>query len=414
MKFIHTADLHLDSPFLGLQDAPDELWQSIQQSTFTSFERIVSDAIKFKVDFICIAGDIFDRDQRSISAENYFVQQCLRLQAKKIDVFLSYGNHDYQSVTNTAQILPNNVHVFGNQVETKHLTLSDGTTVAITGFSYANRWIETDQTAAYPIKANVNWQIGMLHGSLTGLKNPHENYAPFTVQELLAKNYDYWALGHIHKRQVIHENPVIAYCGNSQGRHRNEAGPKGYYLVSEEQQQLVPQFYETAPIDWQTVVIELKQTDSAAALVISLAHDIETKIEPTRQTLVSLRLENSEALTSELIAQINNGSILARLQTAIKATGTIKFWPYEAKIKTRVQQPSFTSLDQHYWDEAAQAVFTSTTVTNLAEKLFRHSFIEDRFSQPQELADLQETVALSLQNKPNQEEQINEDSTNSD
>lgn len=414
MKFIHTADLHLDSPFLGLQDAPDKLWQSIQQSTFTSFARIVSDAIEFNVDFICIAGDIFDRDQRSIAAENFFVQQCLRLQEANIDVFLSYGNHDYQSVTTATQILPSNVHVFGNEVETKQLTLADDTTVAITGFSYANRWIETDQTAKYPLKANVDWQIGMLHGSLTGLKNPHDNYAPFTVSELLDKNYDYWALGHIHKRQIIHEHPVIAYCGNSQGRHRNEAGPKGYYLVTEQKQQLVPEFHETAPIDWQTLVIELQPADSAAALVTSLEREIETKIDDQWQTLVSLQLENSEVLANDLIMQINNGSILARLQTAIGALGAIKFWPYEAKVKTKLQQPSFTSLDQHYWDEAAQSVFTSEMVTTLAEKLFRHSFIEDQFSQPQELTDLRETVALSLQTNQNQEEQLDEDSTNSD
>lgn len=340
MKFIHTADLHLDSPFLGLQDAPEDLWQSIQQSTFTSFERIVDDALKFKIDFICIAGDIFDRDQRSIAAENFFVRQCSRLQDANIDVYLSYGNHDYQMVTDETKVLPANVHVFGNQVETKTLKLADKTTVAISGFSYGSRWIDDDQTSEYPIKANVDWQIGMLHGALTGLKNPHDNYAPFTVQELLDKNYDYWALGHIHKRQILHRNPIIAYCGNAQGRHRNEAGPKGYYLVTEENQQLVPEFHETAPIDWQTISLELEETDSAAELVTSLQRQVELQVNDTKLTLVSIQLTGSEKLTDELIVQLDNGSILARLQSQIKDTATLKFWPYEAKIRVSVDQPS--------------------------------------------------------------------------
>ncbi|BAP85417.1 metallophosphoesterase [Paucilactobacillus hokkaidonensis JCM 18461] len=413
MKFIHTADLHLDSPFLGLQDAPEDLWQSIQQSTFTSFERIVDDALKFKIDFICIAGDIFDRDQRSIAAENFFVRQCSRLQDANIDVYLSYGNHDYQMVTDETKVLPANVHVFGNQVETKTLKLADKTTVAISGFSYGSRWIDDDQTSEYPIKANVDWQIGMLHGALTGLKNPHDNYAPFTVQELLDKNYDYWALGHIHKRQILHRNPIIAYCGNAQGRHRNEAGPKGYYLVTEENQQLVPEFHETAPIDWQTISLELEETDSAAELVTSLQRQVELQVNDTKLTLVSIQLTGSEKLTDELIVQLDNGSILARLQSQIKDTATLKFWPYEAKIRVSVDQPSFTSLDQHYWDEAAQTVFTHENITQLAEKLFQHSFIADQFSQPQTLTDLQQAVTMALQTTQNQEEQQDEDSANS-
>lgn len=411
MKFIHTADLHLDSPFLGLQDAPEQLWQSIQQSTFTSFERIVTDAIKLGIDFMCIAGDIFDRDQRSIAAENFFVKQCERLKAADIDVYLSYGNHDYQTITTTTHILPANVHVFGNEIETKQLTLKDGTTVAISGFSYANRWIEDDKAVDFPVKSSVDWQIGMLHGALTGLKNPHDNYAPFTVQELLAKNYDYWALGHIHKRQIIHENPVVAYSGNTQGRHRNEAGPKGYYLVSEQNQQLQPEFHETAPIDWQTQTIKLDQESSAADLVSNINHQMEEQIAQKKLTLVSLELTGATLLAPQLITQIDNGSILTRLQSQIMTVNKIQFWPYEIKIKLDEMRPDFASLDQQYWDKAAQNVFTTENVTDLAEKLFSYSFIEEQFSQPEILTSLQQSVSLALQTNQNQEGQQDEDST---
>lgn len=123
MKFVHSADLHLDSPFLGLKDVPQEFAKTIYQSTFQAFQNLVNDAIQFKVDFICISGDIFDRDQHSIAAESFFNEQCLRLEEARIPVYLSFGNHDYQKVDNQLQF-PDNVTVFDNHVETKVLELA--------------------------------------------------------------------------------------------------------------------------------------------------------------------------------------------------------------------------------------------------------------------------------------------------
>ena len=146
MKFIHTADLHLDSPFLGLQHTPAKIKKDIMQSTFAAFKKIVSNAISTHIDFIVIAGDIYDRDSHSVQAENFFIQQCELLQKNSIDVYLSYGNHDYQIVNYDKSLLPNNVHVFGNQVETKTFTTTDGTKVAITGFSYQTQQQATAQS----------------------------------------------------------------------------------------------------------------------------------------------------------------------------------------------------------------------------------------------------------------------------
>lgn len=206
MKFIHTADLHLDSPFLGLTSMPKSLWERVHSSTFAAFQKIVDDAVDLKVDFILISGDIYDRDQQSIVATDFFIKQCERLNQAHIPVYLLYGNHDYQIVQDTGE-LPANVHVFGNRVTTTTLTLANHDSVAISGFSYDQRWIQEDQVQKYPPKRNETWHIGMLHGAVRQSQDNH--YAPFTIDELIAKNYDYWALGHIHKHQLLNENPPI-------------------------------------------------------------------------------------------------------------------------------------------------------------------------------------------------------------
>ena len=198
MKFIHTADLHLASPFQGLMAMPDQLWQQIYQSTFTAFEKIVDAAIEEQVDFVLIAGDIYDGERKSIAAVNFFSEQMDRLNQHQIPVFLCYGNHDFRKDPTSAG-LPANVTVFPNQVTTKQFTLTDGTTVAVTGFSYDQRWLDDDPTVDYPEKGTVDWQVGMLHGALRQAGANH--YAPFTLDELKAKHYDYWALGHIHKHR---------------------------------------------------------------------------------------------------------------------------------------------------------------------------------------------------------------------
>lgn len=141
VKFIHTADLHLASPFQGLTEMPSQLWRQVYDSTFAALRRIVDAAITERVDFVVIAGDIYDGERKSIAAVDFFNKQLTRLAQQHIPVFLCYGNHDFQQVTAANQSLPANTRVLGNQVTTATLTLATGERVAITGFSYGQRWM---------------------------------------------------------------------------------------------------------------------------------------------------------------------------------------------------------------------------------------------------------------------------------
>lgn len=379
MKFIHTADLHLDSPFRGLDEMPTSIWKRVHQSTFTAFERIVDDAISQQVDFVLIVGDVYDRDHHSAEAEDFFVRQCQRLAKQNIPVYLSYGNHDYQTVTAQLSSFPSNVHVFSNQVETKKLTLTDKQTVAITGFSYGQRWLSEDQVSNFPQKGNDNWQIGMLHGAIAQNNPTQDHYAPFNLDELLQKNYDYWALGHIHKHQVLNEEPPIVYPGDPQGRHKNEDGNHGYYLVQSNSNELVVDFKSVAPIEWCELDVQLDHDQTADLLIADLENQVNAE-EQFKMIAFNVHLSDQvNGLVKQLLA---NGTILERLQEKLSENGNPQWWPYQINLVEDVTLPKMTDLDQKYWKQAAEETFSQSAVVELAGKLTKYDFIAEQLSAP--------------------------------
>lgn len=374
MKFIHTGDLHLDSPFQGLsEDFPKNLWKQVHHSTFLAWQRIVDLALKEQVDFVVVVGDIFDRDQHGVAAEDFFVQQCQRLDQADIPVYLSYGNHDYQDVDADPLMLPGNVHVFDNHIETKMLSLADHRQVALTGFSYGSRWIHDDQVNLYPRRGAADFQIGLLHGAIA--QSDNNNYAPFTVAELVNKNYDYWALGHIHKHQELNQQPPIVYCGDPQGRHINEDGEHGCYLVQEEHGRLVPTFKPISSIIWQTIKLHLPTTaKSLADIRVAVAQAVTSKITSNQLNLVRL------ILTADDQQQIDSDRLLEYLRHDCQHQQPVQWWPLDMTISQPEQLPTITDTDRQYWQQAAGDVFTMDQVQQLLDeyKMSRYGFLADQ------------------------------------
>jgi DNA repair exonuclease SbcCD nuclease subunit len=394
MKFIHTADLHLDSPFRGLTDMPTTIWEKVHQSTFLAFQKIVDAAIEQHVDFVLIVGDIYDRDHHSAEAEDFFIRQCQRLSKEKIPVYLSYGNHDYQIVSSQSEGFPENVHVFGNQVETSQFTTRDGQTVAITGFSYQKRWLPENQVTAFPKKGNVDWQIGMLHGAIRQNDVNQDHYAPFTLDELQAKNYDYWALGHIHKHQLLNEMPPVVYPGDPQGRHKNENGQHGYYLVQSHEHQLVPQFNAVAPIEWHTIPVSIDEHLTNDLLLEKL---LELGEKTASFNMVAFDLQGTAEIDSLTKQLINNGSVLERLQDKLIANGTPHWWPYQINLQDKLALPKMTDLDQDYWDQSAKETFNRDDVVELAGKLTKYNFIAERLQDSDFITELRQAATRQLE-----------------
>lgn len=258
IRFLHTADLHLDSPFKGITDMPIDRLTELRQSTFEAYEKLIRFAEMTNPDFVLIVGDIYDGEDRSLRAQLRFVNGLERLKRADIPVFISHGNHDHLGGKWTRFQLPDNVTVFGPEVETSELIIR-GQRIRIHGFSYKERHIKEAMIGRYPKSGRELGivDIGMLHGSIAG-EETHAVYAPFTKEALLDKGYQYWALGHIHKRQLLHNEPPIVYPGNLQGRHRNEQGVKGFYEVELDSDQAALKFVPTSVLVFDEIEIDCK------------------------------------------------------------------------------------------------------------------------------------------------------------
>ena len=255
VKFIHAADLHLDSPFSGLKDMPSSILKELRESPFKAFQTIINEAITRQVDFIVLSGDLFDGENRSLRTQVRFRTEMEKLQQHQIPAYIIHGNHDHLSGSWITVGLPDNVHVFSGQTEMKRFEKIDGTTVHLYGFSYPRRQVRERMIETYIKAEGADYHIGLLHGNLEG-NSEHSPYAPFSLKELAAKDFDYWALGHIHKHQVVSEDPLVIYPGNIQGRNRKESGVKGCMLIEFDGDMKRHSFIETSEVIWESETIE--------------------------------------------------------------------------------------------------------------------------------------------------------------
>jgi DNA repair exonuclease SbcCD nuclease subunit len=226
--FLHAADLHLGSPFQGLSLRDPHLAARLAVASREAFEETIDRALAENIAFAVFAGDIFDGDWRDASIALFFNRQIARLDRAKIPSFLLKGNHDADSVVTKSLSLPDLAKSFPAG-KARSFELPD-LRVALHGRSFANRAETENFVHAYPAPKAGWFNIGVLHTGLDGIRG-HDPYAPCTLDDLRAKNYDYWALGHVHAHEVVATDPHIVYPGNLQGRSIRETGPKGAVLV---------------------------------------------------------------------------------------------------------------------------------------------------------------------------------------
>ena len=228
-RFIHTADIHLDSPLRGLAGQEGGAAERIRAAPREAFDTLIGQAIQEAVDFVIIAGDLYDGNWRDYRTGLFFARQIGRLAAKGIPVFLLYGNHDAESQITRRLVLPGNVRTFSSR-QPETLALEE-LGVTLHGQSFRQRDVTDNLVPDYPQPRQGTFNIGVLHTGLGGMGG-HANYAPCALHELVNKGYDYWALGHVHQGHVLHERPHVVFPGNLQGRHIREPGAKSAYLVT--------------------------------------------------------------------------------------------------------------------------------------------------------------------------------------
>ncbi len=260
-RFIHAADIHLDSALRGLERYEGAPVDEIRGATRRAFDNLIELAIDEEVDFVLLAGDLYDGDWKDYNTGLYFMKRMDRLREAGIKVFIVAGNHDAASQITKQLRLPDNVKMFATR--TPGRVVLKNLDVAIHGQGFANRAVTEDLSKAYPQGDPQLFNIGVLHTCLDG-KPGHEPYAPCTVDGLRSKGYHYWALGHVHKREVISQDPWIVFPGNTQGRHMRETGSKGCALVTVDNGE-VPEVihHEVDVLRWSLCEVDVTNSETA-------------------------------------------------------------------------------------------------------------------------------------------------------
>ncbi len=233
LRFIPCSDLHIDSPFKGFSAIHPEWAQRLREAPLKSFLNIVDLAVSEQVDAVIIAGDVFDGEDNSLPAQFKFRGGLQTLSDHGIPVFIAHGNHDPLNSWSTTLAWPEGVTVFPAARVHAVPVEKDGRTLAhIYGISFPERDVFDNLALKFERRQKEGFAVGVLHANVGGNPN-HDPYAPCAVEDLVARGMDYWALGHIHLREVLRDShPAIVYCGNSQGRHFKESGPRGCCLVT--------------------------------------------------------------------------------------------------------------------------------------------------------------------------------------
>ncbi len=226
--FLHAADIHLDSPLRGIERYDQAPVEELRGATRRALENLVALALCERVDFVLIAGDLYDDDWDDFRTGLFFAAQMVRLDEAGIPVVIVAGNHDAANRMTHRLPLPRSVTLLlPGQPQTVRI---ESCRAAIHGQSFGERATTENLAAGYPPPVKGWFNVGLLHTSLTG-REGHDPYAPCSLDDLRAKEYDYWALGHIHKREVACDDPLVVFSGNLQGRNIRETGPKGCTLV---------------------------------------------------------------------------------------------------------------------------------------------------------------------------------------
>ena len=314
-KFIHAADVHLDSPLRGLSRYESAPAESIRNACRRAFENLVDLAIEEKVSFVLLAGDLYDGDWKDYSTGIFLSRQMGRLGQHGISVFAVAGNHDAANRMTKSLDNPDNMKILSSRkVQTIRL---DELRVAIHGRSFGTQHVDENLALGFAAAERGSFNIGLLHTSLDG-RDGHAVYAPCSADDLRAKGYQYWALGHIHTQEFVSEDPWIVFSGCIQGRHIREAGAKGCVLVTVEDGAVSA--VEKCPLDvlrWVECSVDLTDTAEMREVLELTRKNIENQSQSAdgRPIAMRIRFEGASSVSDELSA------FPERFEQQIKAIG---------------------------------------------------------------------------------------------
>lgn len=379
-KFVHVADLHLDSPFVGLRSAPDPVTRALEGASFAAYDRVIATALERQVDFVLIAGDVYDSEDRSLRAQLRFRDGLGRLAQAGIESFVVYGNHDPLDGWSARIEWPQLAHRFGADAVEAVPICRDGLPIAaVYGMSHRHRELRSNLARRFRATGDDAFAIGLLHANVEGIGG-HENYAPCCLADLETAGMDYWALGHVHRPTVLRsETPVIVYPGSTQARTRAEQGERCCYVVSIKGGVASLEPVAVDAVRWHSVDIPITGLDSDQALLDRLDDALRELRDDVgdRPAVCSITLSGSGILYHVLSKPRYLEDLLDHLQT--DQSGDPFVWV------DRVELAATPELDR---DERKQA-------HDFAAELL--GIVDEIRASPQRLAELRDELAPLLE-----------------
>ena len=333
-RFLHVADLHLDSPLRGLEESPEAPAGRIREASRRALDNLVEFALAEAVPLVVIAGDLFDGDWQDWCTGHYFIKQLARLTREGVRVVMIRGNHDAESVLTRALSLPEGATLLSaQQPETVDLP---GIGAAVHGQSFAHRETLTNLALGYPTRRSDRVNIGLLHTAASG-RDGHANYAPCSVEQLANHGYEYWALGHIHAREVLSEDPWIVFPGNLQGRHAKETGAKGATLVTVEHGRVVGTQHVTLDaVRWEHLALDLSEVRDLVDVHVRLHDGLRETLAAAGERLLALRITLADATPLHAALTRDPGAVRDQVrQEVLAGTGADAAWVEDVRVRTR-------------------------------------------------------------------------------
>ena len=333
MKFIHAADIHLDSALHGLERYEGAPVEEIRSATRRAFDNLIELAIDEQVAFVLLVGDLYDGDWKDYNTGLYFVERMGRLRDASIRVFIVAGNHDAASQITKHLRLPDNVTLFSTRKPER--VVLDDLGVSICGQGFATRAVTDDISQGYPQGDPQLLNIGLLHTCLDG-KPGHEPYAPCTVDGLRSKGYQYWALGHVHKREEVSRDPWIVFPGNIQGRHIREIGPKGCTLVTVDGGEIVEVAHRDLDVmRWSIRELDVSATETVDDIYEQVREGLQLALDAAEGRPVAVRLVLYGACSAHLKLHADRERWIQEYRALATGLGGAGIWLEKVSIKTK-------------------------------------------------------------------------------
>ena len=158
-----------------------------------------------------VAGDVYDSADRSLRAQLKFIQGLKRLDEAGIRSFVCHGNHDPLDGWQARLEYPPTCTRFGPEFQAVPVFEDDPKRAVVHGISYPKRDVYENLVSRLTDVDSNTFSIGLMHANV-GNRPGHDPYAPCSLDDLVRPEIDYWALGHVHTREVISaKSPTIVY-----------------------------------------------------------------------------------------------------------------------------------------------------------------------------------------------------------